>query len=625
MDIAGFAGFAERGPLPPAVTDENFDPSTVAIHLTGWDGYRATFGGFTEYGYLPYAVRAFFENGGTECYVARVAATTSADLTEQPRAAVFPVPMALAPPGITLAAAAAAGAVTVKITPAGGAVSPDLLAFTGQGLDEYVPVMLAEPDGTMHLGLPLETSYPAGAAVGKYQRAFLISAASAGNWGNRVYLQFTPLTYGLTVQQFALRVTVAPGADLTAPEEEEYYPQLSLDPASSVFAPTVVNAASQLISIDATGASPATTMLSGSGPMAAPQIYLSGGCDGLSAVTTRDYIGGAADYRGLTVFERVEEIGILCAPDAVWPGPPPAPPAAPPPPSDPCVRTAAGQPPPPLYDPDPTAIPPAMDSGAIYQAMIGQCGLMQYRTAILDLPGGTTPLNAAGWAGSRQLPPAYWRFAAVYYPWIEVADPLSPYQVTQPVPACGHVAGVYATTDHTAGVQKPPANVELSWAVDTALNIDDSMQGPLNQAAVNAIRVIPGRGIRVWGARSLATLDPNQQAWMYIHVRRLMSAIEATVERTSRWAVFQVNNATLQRTLTHSLNVLLESIRQSGGLAGTTAANSYFVKCDATNNPPAVVEVGQLVCQVGVAVAAAAEFLVFEFRQDVAGANVVEA
>jgi hypothetical protein len=174
-------------------------------------------------------------------------------------------------------------------------------------------------------------------------------------------------------------------------------------------------------------------------------------------------------------------------------------------------------------------------------------------------------------------------------------------------------------------VQKPPANVELSWAVDTALAIDDRLQGPLNQAAVNVVRVIPGRGIRLWGARSLASLNPSQQDWMYIHVRRLMSAIEATVERSSRWAVFQPNNATLQRTLTHALNVLLESIRQSGGLAGTTAANSYFVICNATNNPPAVVEVGQLVCQVGVAVAAAAEFLVFELRQDVAGANLAEA
>jgi hypothetical protein len=419
-------------------------------------------------------------------------------------------------------------------------------------------------------------------------------------------------------------VRIAPGPDLTAPEEEEYYPRLSLDPASSVFAPTIVNAASQLIAIDATGASATTTLLVGSGPVSAGRIYLSGGRDGLSAVSTRDYTGGAADYRGLTVFERVEQIGILCAPDAVWPGPPPAPPAPPPPPSDPCVKTTSTQSAPPP-DPDPTAIPPAMDPGSIYEVMLGQCGRMQYRTAIFDLPGGTTPLNAARWAGSQRLTGAYSRFAAVYYPWIKIPDPLSPYQVTRLVPACGHAAGAYATTDHGEGVQKPPANVELSYAVDTALDIGDLMQGPLNQAAVNAIRVIPGRGIRVWGARSLAALDPNQQDWMYIHVRRLMSAIEATVERTSRWAVFQNNNATLQRTLTHSLNVLLESIRQSGGLAGTTAANSYFVKCDATNNPPAVVEVGQLVCQVGVAVAAAAEFLVFEFRQDVAGANVVEA
>jgi hypothetical protein len=622
MDIAGFAGFAERGPLPPDATDANFDATTVAIHLTGWDQYRATFGGFTDYGYLPYAVRAFFANGGTDCYVARVAATTSADPAQRPSTSIFPVPMTAAP-NLALAAAAAAGDITVKVNPAGGAAALNLLAFTTQGLNEYIPVLGADPDGTTYLALPLQAAYPVNTVVGKYQRAFLVSAASAGNWGNRISVEFVPLLPGSQVPQFALRVKVAPGVDLTAPEEEEYYPQLSLDPASSAFAPTVVNAASQLITIDATGANAATVLLVGSGPVAAGAIYLSGGRDGLSALTLRDYIGGQADYRGLALFQRIDDIGILCAPDAVWPGPPPPPPSPQPPVVDPCVKTAGLLPSPPPT-PDPTAIPPAMDPGAIYSAMIGQCGLMQYRTAILDLPEGTSPLQAAAWAPGEGLTGTYSRFAAVYYPWIEIPDPLSPYLVTRAIPACGHVAGAYATTDHTEGVQKPPANVALTFATDTAWDITDLIQGPLNQAAVNAIRVIPGRSIRVWGARSLAATDPSQLDWMYIHVRRLMSAIEATLQRSSRWVVFQPNNATLRRTLTHALNVLLESIRQSGGLAGTTAANSYFVKCDDTNNPPAVVDQGQLICQIGVAVADAAEFLVFELRQDVAGATVVE-
>jgi hypothetical protein len=624
MDIAGFAGFAERGPLPPAVTDENFDPSTVAIHLTGWDDYRATFGGFTGYGYLPYAVQAFFENGGTDCYVVRVAATTGTDPSECPSTAIFPAPSPATPQTVTLALAAKVGDIAVKISPASGASPLDLLAFTTQGLNEFIPVLQADPDGTMHLAAALETGYPLAAKVQRYQRAFLVSAASAGAWGNRISLEFTPLTYGSSVQQFALRVKVAPGPDLTAPEEEEYYAQLSLDPSSSVFAPAVVNGASKLIAIDATGATSSTNMLADSGPIASGTVYLTGGRDGLAAVTLRDYIGGLADYRGLTVFERVDSIGILCAPDAVWPGPLPPAPAAPTPATDPCTAAAVAVPPPaPPFDT--TTIPPVMDTGSIYAAMIGQCGSMLYRTAILDLPQGTSPGNAAVWAGSQDFTGAFLRYAAVYYPWIQVPDPLSPYQVTRSVPACGHIAGAYATTDHTEGVQKPPANVELSYAVDTALNITDLIQGPLNQMAVNAVRVIPGRGIRVWGARSLATLDPNQQDWMYIHVRRLMSAIEATVQRTSRWTVFQNNNDTLRRTLTHSLTVLLESIRQSGGLAGSTAAQSYFIICNATNNPPAVVENGQLVCQVGVAVAAASEFLVFEFRQDVSGSNMVEA
>jgi len=329
MDIAGFAGFAERGPLPPSVTDETFDASTVAIHLTSWNDYRAEFGGFTAYGYLPYAVRAFFENGGTDCYVVRVAATTSADPAQCPSTAIFPAPMSLAPAAITLAGAASAGDLVVKIGPPGGAAILDLLAFAGQGLNEYLPVLRADKDGTMHLAAPLLTGYPAGAPVAKYVRAMLVSAASAGAWGNRISLEFTPLAYGPNVQQFALLVKVAPGPDLTAPEEDEYYPQLSLDPASAAFAPAIVNAQSNLISIDSTGATSSTTLLASSGPIAAGTVYLRGGSDGLSAVSTRDYTGGMADYRGLTIFERIEQVGILCAPDAVWPGPPPAPPAAP--------------------------------------------------------------------------------------------------------------------------------------------------------------------------------------------------------------------------------------------------------------------------------------------------------
>jgi hypothetical protein len=621
MDIAGFAGFAERGPLAPAVTDELFDPLTVAVHLTGWNDYRAAFGGFTETGYLPYAVYAFFENGGRDCYVSRVAATTAAEPKDQPQTAFMPIPGVLAG-AVPLTAAAFSGALQVSMA-VGAVAGGDLLVFDTQGLTELVPVSWILPNGTVQLARPLGTAYPAGTAVQRYSPALLVNAASAGHWGNRVSLTFSVLQPGSSINLFALRVKVAPGVDLTAPQEEEYYSQLSLDPASRFYAPKVINASSQLIRIAMQENAAASTVVA---QLIGGTLWLAGGQDGVAAVTSRDFTGGDGDFRGLAVLQLIDSIGVLCAPDAVWTGnaltePPPPPP----PPPDPCAAPAVTSQDMPPRQTDNTAVAPVMDTGYIYQIMLGQCSLKRYRTCILDVPDGISADLTVNWAVSQQLLIQPSMFAALYYPWVKVPDPLSPYETTRSVPAAGHVAGSYATNDWTSGVQKPPANVELSFATDVSVPVNDVSQGPLNQAGVNVIRAIPGRGIRVWGARSLAVATPSGSQWRFIHIRRLMSAIEASVDRSMRWVVFRPNDNTLRQTLVHSLNVLLQSIWQAGGLKGATAAQSYFVKCDKTNNPQAVIDAGQLVCQMGVAVAAAMEFVVFELRQNVEGSDLAEA
>ena len=93
-------------------------------------------------------------------------------------------------------------------------------------------------------------------------------------------------------------------------------------------------------------------------------------------------------------------------------------------------------------------------------------------------------------------------------------------------------------------------------------------QEDLNPIGVNALRGFPGRGIRVWGARSLATHDDSD--WRYIHVRRLMSMIEESVEDSTQWAAFEPNDFALRRTLVHSLSVFLETIWRKGGLKGAS-------------------------------------------------------
>src|SRR5262249_19570664 len=91
-DIAGFVGFAERGPLPEDFPGEDLDVTKVALKITSWKQFQANFGGFLRYGFLAYAVRAFFENGGDTCYVVRVASSAAKNVSDRPAAAFVTLP-----------------------------------------------------------------------------------------------------------------------------------------------------------------------------------------------------------------------------------------------------------------------------------------------------------------------------------------------------------------------------------------------------------------------------------------------------------------------------------------------------------------------------------------------------
>jgi hypothetical protein len=548
--------------------------------------------------------------------------------------------------GSSLTAMAAVGATSVQVADTSQFAQHDLIIIEGSGVTE-VRVVTEPPAGsTLQLGLALGFAYLSGAVVRRYNAALTVNAMSAGAWGNGIQLEITPLDPGHAVTHFSLRVTVDQGADPAQPPQEEFYPLLSLDPydpypqsgdsgatmsaqVSSIYAPNVVNPVSELIQM--APALPATLvqgtrLLVGSAPLHSGFLYLEGGSDGTplnpspapaapgpnpcsrraATVTTlpasQPYPSppnaSTQDFLdALSVLCLVDEISILCCPDAA--GPPPE-----------------------------TPLSGGWSMSEIQQAMVSQCVRLQYRVAVLDTPrfqaGQVTPLQPAGalkWLSGQAYSDPAARYAAVYYPWLQVPDELGIEGPNRTVPPCGHVAGAYAYTDNTYGVQKPPANVELQFASDVQVAVSNQQQGLLNTAGINAIRYFPGRGIRVWGARSIST----SRSWTYIHTRRLMSMIEDSVEQASQWVVFQTNDDNLRRMLTHSLNVFLRSIWLAGGLKGSVPADGYYVKCDSTNNTPATIDAGQLICQVGVAVAAPIEFLVFEMRLSVAGALVVEA
>jgi phage tail sheath protein FI len=613
-DIAGFVGFAERGPLPEDA--DPFEPERVALKITSWTEFRSKFGGFRRSGYLAYAVRAFFENGGDTCYVVRVAATTSPDPARQPAAAFYTLPGAGESSQFGTLGDDAFGFRSPFV--AHGGLAPragDLVRLEGGGVTQLNQVADIV-DGQILWTSKIDSSLGAGSTLARFQPACTIRAASRGNWGNTIRIRMTPLDGGA----FALRATLDTGPN-SVPAEDEFYRRLTLVKGSDTYAPSVLERESNLIRMDRRVAA-ARIDLTVDPQLATGQIYLQGGRDGLSDVTLRDFAGSANDLRGLRLLEAIDDIATVAIPDAVVSGTPPPPPI-PIHSLDPCEPLPGL-----LRDPvadDPTGevrpLSPG-DSRRLQVLMIDHCERLRYRVALIDPPDRMRIGEMEHLPDERGLVMRSSRFAALYYPWLKVPDPLALEGPNRRVPPSGHIAGAYARNDLTRGVQHPPANLDLAFVDDVGQAIDDEQQGGLNQNNVNAIRAFPGRGIRVWGARSLA--PPADADWRFIHVRRLMSAIEETAERSSRWAVFQNNDRALRSSLQHSLSVLLEGIWASGGLKGAKPADAFYVKCDATNNPQPVIDRGQLVCEVGVAVAAPMEFIVFEIRQDPSGAEVRE-
>jgi hypothetical protein len=204
------------------------------------------------------------------------------------------------------------------------------------------------------------------------------------------------------------------------------------------------------------------------------------------------------------------------------------------------------------------------------------------------------------------------KFAALYYPWIKVDGPDGE---AIDVPPCGHIAGVYARSDNERGVHKAPANEVVRGALGATVQITKGEQDTLNPSGINCIRTFPGRGIRVWGARTLSS-DP---AWRYVNVRRLFNYVEASIERGTQWVVFEPNDADLWARARRDVSAFLTGVWRDGALFGATAGEAFFVKCDAENNPPDVRDRGQLYIDVGMAPVKPAEFVVFRFSQYTSG------
>lgn len=187
-------------------------------------------------------------------------------------------------------------------------------------------------------------------------------------------------------------------------------------------------------------------------------------------------------------------------------------------------------------------------------------------------------------------------------------------------PPSGHVCGAFAAAENATGIHRTGANLPLRYVDGTTLGIDDAEQATLNPVGINAIRVFPGRGVRVHGSRSLST-DPQ---WRFLTARRIVDAVEKALERALQWAVFEPNNLITRQSVATTAATVLGRLHREGVLAGTVPEAAFSVRCDLENNPPDSRDAGLLVVDIAVAPTTPYEFVLFRIGRTLDALHVTE-
>jgi phage tail sheath protein FI len=202
-------------------------------------------------------------------------------------------------------------------------------------------------------------------------------------------------------------------------------------------------------------------------------------------------------------------------------------------------------------------------------------------------------------------------FAAMYYPWISIANPFTNNTVT--LPPSGAIAGIYARTAAERGVHKAPASEAICGATGLCRAVTQAEQERLNPEGINAIRSFPGRGIMVWGARTISS-DP---LWKYVNIRMLFNYIEESVDRGTGWATFEPCDEKLWARLVQSVSEFLTRTWKDGALMGDRPEKAFFVRCDRSTMTQNDIDSGRLVLSIGLAPSKPAEFVVFRIARQV--------
>jgi hypothetical protein len=624
LDVCGFAGVAVRGPVREPVVDEEadgrfwrggvecVDPDrprhrTVAVALESFDDYRRLFGGFEGPGLLPYSVAAFFENGGRRAVVARIVHDYG------PGAAANDAGVAVATlAGLHLTATLRArnegtwanrmraqlsfAARPTVIDVIGGALRPapgaglaagTLLRITldsGVQALRFVGAVVDVPDGERPAHVPqivLDAPLPAPA-----ERFEIVEAALVLDDGDGRVERFEHLGLADGHPRWLARVLCEqsmlawPGADW---------------------------ASDRLIPVDA--ALPSL-----------PTAQFGGGVDRWRDLVHEDFFDArwapenGAPGDGICCFAG-SEVATLVVPDLYSPAPL-APYEAMPgvvsfagPTFAPCLMPPTAPPQTvPVDELEGLHLDPLLDVesiAALQQRVIDFAESTQDVVALLDVPPGLDPARIRRWR--MRLASSY---AAAYHPWLDVAraEDLRDRLVT--VPPSAVAAGIIAATELAHGVPHGPANALGSGLVRAAIAVAPAQHDELHQRGIN-VWLRERDGIRLTAARTLAT-DPRVRQ---LSVRRLMILLKRVLLQQMQWVVFEPNRPALWRELRQILESYLRTLHRHGAFRGATEEEAFFVHCDETLNPQAVLDQGRLVVEIGVAPAEPIEFIVLRIAR----------
>lgn len=549
--ITGFVGITEKGPVD--------EPQRI----TNWDEFLEIFG-YTSEHYLSDTVEAFFRNGGTCCYVVRVAHCAregGEPALEHAAAAGHTILDDWKKPALRVRAlneGSWGNNIWVKCVQATGArtlLTRDLDVGAGE----------AHVSSTR--------GFEVGALVRIYDREnedFVILTEVGERtlrWStetpvNRHHRAAAPTH--LEVKAFDIHVILR--------ERREVFKGLQMDPSSRQYAPRVVASRSRLVRLDDLDTrSPPPHNL----PLLDPMIRLEGGRDGIDHITPEDFIGidhGPGERSGLMALAAQEEVALLTCPDA--------------------MRFVD-------LDPGPAG---EMKSQRIQDVMVDVCENQKDRFAVLDCPETRDVELVKRWRRRTES-----SFCAYYWPWLRISTQDG---TQRALPPSGIMAGIYAQRDTEGGVHYAPANVPIAGVSDLSLRVLEDHLGALNAEGVNCFRV--SRGVRPWGART-ASSDPE---WRYINVRRLFIMLRRSIEAGMRWVAFEPNAPQTWDTVQSQVGYFLEKLFEQGMFAGGKPEEAFFVKCDAETNPPEQVDLGRLVCEIGVAPVYPTEFMVINISQN---------